>query len=72
MATLGKLNLGEVTSEDIDAFKELLKKQRYTGKSISRKINSIKAFFRFLIAEKLIDTNPAEIIAHPKFDQTPP
>lgn len=72
VATLGKLNLGEVTSEDIDAFKELLKKQRYTGKSISRKINSIKAFFRFLIAEKLIDTNPAEIIAHPKFDQTPP
>lgn len=72
VATLGKLNLGEVTSEDIDAFKELLKKQRYTGKSISRKINSIKAFFRFLIAEKLINTNPAEIIAHPKFDQTPP
>lgn len=72
VATLGKLYAGETTSEDIDAFKELLKKQRYTGKSISRKINSIKAFFRFMVSEKLIELNPAGIIAHPKFDQTPP
>ena len=72
VATLGKLYAGETTSEDIDAFKELLKKQRYTGKSISRKINSIKAFFRFMVAEKMIELNPAGIIAHPKFDQTPP
>ena len=72
VATLGKLHVGEVISEDIDAFKELLKKQRYTGKSISRKINSIKAFFRYMIAEKMIETNPAGIIAHPKFDQSPP
>ncbi len=72
VATLGKLYAGETTSEDIDAFKELLKKQRYTGKSISRKINSIKAFFRFMVAEKMIDLNPAGIIAHPKFDQSPP
>lgn len=72
VATLGKLYAGETTSEDIDAFKELLEKQRYTGKSISRKINSIKAFFRFMVAEKMIELNPAGIIAHPKFDQSPP
>lgn len=72
VATLGKLYAGEITSEDIDAFKELLKKQRYTGKSISRKINSIKAFFRFMVNEKIIELNPAGIIAHPKFDQSPP
>lgn len=62
----------EVTTDDIDEFKELLKKQRYTSKSISRKINSIKAFFRFLIGLELITENPADIIAHPKFDQSPP
>jgi integrase/recombinase XerD len=62
----------EVTSEDIDEFKELLKKQRYTGKSISRKINSIKAFFRFLINQDVLEENPAEVIVHPKFDQDPP
>ncbi len=68
----GKAQPAEVTAEDINEFKELLKKQRYTGKSISRKINSIKAFFRFLIGQGELTENPAEIIIHPKFDQSPP
>lgn len=72
LASQGKLYVSEVTAEDIDAFKELLKKQRYTGKSISRKINSIKAFFRYLMSQGYLVSNPAEIIAHPKFDQSPP
>jgi len=62
----------EVEFEQIDAFKELLKKQRYTGKSISRKINSIKAFFRFLIARGEITENPADVVVHPKVDALPP
>ena len=33
----GKVQPEDVTAEDIDAFKELLKKERYTGKSISQK-----------------------------------
>lgn len=72
MATLGKIHVDEVAADDIDQFKQLLKKQRYTGKSISRKINSIKAFFRFLISQNLIERNPADTITHPKFDQAPP
>jgi site-specific recombinase XerD len=67
-----KTSLAEVTSEDIEDFKELLKKQRYTAKSISRKINSLKSFFRFLMAEGLLTENPADIVMHPKFDQAPP
>ena len=67
-----KTLVAEVLAEDIDAFKELLKKQRYTSKSISRKINSIKAFFRFMISEGMADTNPTEAVTHPKIDQTPP
>ncbi len=68
----GKLQSEEVSSEDINEFKEVLSKQRYTGKSISRKINSIKAFFRFLISEGDLSQNPAEVVAHPKFEQAPP
>jgi site-specific recombinase XerD len=68
----GKLQSEEVSSEDINEFKEVLSKQRYTGKSISRKINSIKAFFRFLIAQGDLTQNPAEIVTHPKFEQAPP
>lgn len=66
------LEASAVNAEQIDDFKELLKKQRYTGKSISRKINSIKAFFRFMIAKGEIVESPADIIIHPKYDQSPP
>jgi len=69
---LGKTHIDEVVSDDIDDFKVLLNKQRYTGKSISRKINSIKAFFRFLVGESEISNNPADTISHPKYDQAPP
>jgi site-specific recombinase XerD len=68
----GKTTLDAISSEDIEEFKELLKKQRYTGKSISRKINSIKSFFRFIINEGLITENPADVVIHPKYDQAPP
>lgn len=68
----GKPVVDDVLAEDIEEFKEQLKKQRYTGKSISRKINSIKAFFRYLISEGFMLENPAEIILHPKYDQSPP
>ena len=49
-----------------------MSKQRYTSKSISRKINSIKSFFRFLISEGALTNNPAIIITHPKVEQLPP
>lgn len=72
LAKHGRLQIDEVTSQDIDAFKEILKTQRYTSKSISRKINSIKAFFRFLIIKSVLEENPAEVVVHPRFDQAPP
>lgn len=72
LAEKGKMLVTDVSEEDIEEFKELLKKQRYTGKSISRKINSIKAFFRYVISEGHITENPAEVIVHPKYDQSPP
>ncbi len=72
LAEKGKYSVTGVAVEDVEEFKELLKKQRYTGKSISRKINSIKSFFRFAISEGLVTDNPADVIVHPKYDQTPP
>lgn len=61
-----------VTDETIEAFKKDLSKQGYTAKSISRKINSIKSFFRFLKQKSIIDTNPASEISHPKLESTAP
>jgi site-specific recombinase XerD len=68
----GRQTITEVSSESIDDFKNTLKLQRYTSKSISRKINSIKAFFRFLVGEGFLLENPAEVVIHPHMDQVAP
>lgn len=62
----------EVTTEDIEAFKGYLKNQNYTAKSISRKINSIKSFFRYLKSQNNIADNPANQVSHPKYEISPP
>lgn len=62
----------DISDTTIEAFKSELRGEGYTPKSISRKINSIKSFFRFLKAEGHIDTNPATEVAHPKVELTPP
>ncbi len=72
MEEIGRTGLSEIKSEDIDEFKELLKRQRYTSKSVSRKLNSIKAFFRFMMTSNTLVQNPADSVAHPKFDQSIP
>ncbi len=63
-----KKELKNLTSEDIEAFIEDRKKKGYTLKSISRKLNSIKTFFRFAIEQNHIAENPSSTISHPKLE----
>lgn len=63
-----KKDLNKVDSSDIEAYIEDLKKKGYTLKSISRKLNSIKTFFRFAIDKQHVNENPSNIIAHPKLE----
>jgi len=62
----------QITTEDINSFKQHLGQENYTAKSISRKINSIKSFFGFLVSKKIINTNPAQEVTHPKYEIKPP
>ncbi len=64
----GKTQIDEVSAEDISQFKETLKKRRYSTKSIARKLNSIKSFFRYLEAEDILEENPAEEVQQPKYE----
>lgn len=61
-----------ITTQDIENFKTHLKEDKYTAKSISRKVNSIKSFFRFLKVQGLVDDNPAQQVSHPKYEVAPP
>lgn len=69
---MGKKTIGDVTKDELTAFLTKLGKDGYTPKSISRKINSIKTFYRFLKSQDVIAEDPASDIAHPKYEVKPP
>jgi len=61
-----------VLPEHIEDFKKYLAEKKYTAKSISRKLNSIKTFFRFLLSQGLIKNNPASAVSHPHYEPASP
>ncbi|PIU33818.1 hypothetical protein COT03_02640 [Candidatus Shapirobacteria bacterium CG07_land_8_20_14_0_80_39_18] len=61
-----------VNSPLLEEFKADLERKGYTAKSISRKINSLKTFFRFLKAENVIENDPAVSVTHPRYEVKPP
>lgn len=64
--------ISAITQGHLDAFLRKLKTDNYTPKSISRKINSIKTFFRYLTSTSIITEDPAVKLEHPKFESKPP
>lgn len=62
----------EIKENHLKKFFENLRQKDYTAKSISRKINSIKTFYRFLEAAHKIDENPSLTIEYPKYENKPP
>lgn len=51
---------------DITDFIELLRNEGYAISSISRYLSSIKALYKYLLIEKIIDNDPSESILTPK------
>lgn len=68
----GKTEATQVQAEDVEAFKQELATLRYTEKSISRKLNSTKSFFRFLKERDFIADNPVKAVSHPRYKQSEP
>lgn len=69
---LSKTDPKEVLVEDLEAFMNSMLKANYTPKSVSRKTNSTKTFFKFLKESNLIIEDIATKVAHPKFENKPP
>jgi len=72
LSDMGKKEVNAIEKDDIEAFLKKLTSDGYTLKSLSRKINSIKTFYRFLKNNNLVATNPASDITHPKYTVKPP
>jgi site-specific recombinase XerD len=68
----GCATVQDTTIEDLEKYKQSLQDNNYTPKSISRKINSTRTFYRYLMDTSVITDNPSEKLAHPKFETKPP
>ncbi|MCX7928748.1 MAG: tyrosine-type recombinase/integrase [Patescibacteria group bacterium] len=62
----------QVTKEDIDNFRDTLLRRKYVPKSVSRKLNAIKTFFKWLLDNKYITKNVSEYVEHPKVNVEKP
>ncbi len=68
----GISDLEKTTIEDLEKYKKHLQDNNYTPKSISRKTNSTRTFYKYLLEQGTISDNPSEKLSHPKFDTKPP
>lgn len=67
-----KQDVREIKKEDVEGFINKLIQEGYTKKSASRKLNSIRTFFRYLKNDGAIEQNPSLDVSHPKYTQAPP
>lgn len=68
----GKQTVDAIEKPELETFLKKMGADNYTPKSISRKINSMKTFFRYCKSENIITTDPAAKLEHPKFESKPP
>ncbi|MEN9407482.1 MAG: site-specific tyrosine recombinase XerC, integrase/recombinase XerC [Candidatus Parcubacteria bacterium] len=69
---LQKNNVHEVNQDDLQAFMGKMSKTGYTPKSISRKLNSTRTFYRFLKVNEYITDDPSLLVSHPRYELAPP
>jgi len=68
----GKTVPPEIEKSDLTNFVTKLGKESYTPKSISRKINATRTFFKFLREENEVTEDPSVSLVHPKIEIQPP
>lgn len=67
-----KVTPTQVRPDDLDSFRDTLLADKYTPKSVSRKLNAVKTFFRWMINENVISGDPSASVAHPKIENALP
>lgn len=68
---LTKLNIAtpdQIKSENLDSFRDTLLSEKYTPKSVSRKLNAVKSFFRWMVEENFLTTDLSKSVSHPKLE----
>ncbi len=70
--SLGVNSYIEVDYLNVRSYLAFLNKKEYTRKTISRKLSSLRTFFRFLARENYIKTNPFQMVSTPKIEKKLP
>ena len=69
---LNKHHIHEINRGDIEAFLGKLAEKGYTPKSLSRKLNSTRTFYRFLKVNEYITDDPSLLVSHPHYELATP
>lgn len=72
LGELQKEDITDVNHEDIQAFLTHLGGRGYTPKTLSRKLNSTRTFYRFLKVNEYVTDDPSLLVEHPKYELSPP
>ena len=73
LSDISKKDISTLVQEDIkDFLKRLKEAEGLTPKTVSRKLNSIKTFYKFLMLKDLVKDNPTKELHHPKFINAKP
>src|SRR3990167_6424857 len=72
LASVDKTTPRDVAPSDIEMFRDSLRGKEYTDKSVSRKLNAVKTYFRWLVTQKLLENDPAAPVAHPRYTNPAP
>ena len=65
-------NPNEINLNQIRKYLKFLVDNKYSSRSISRKVSSLKSYFKYLDSEKLIKDNPAALVSNPKIEKSLP
>ncbi len=62
----------DITKNEIRSFLGQLSRNQLQKKSIARKLSAVKSFFKFLNKNQIVRSNPAKLVATPKYEKKVP
>jgi integrase/recombinase XerD len=69
---LSPINLEDAEYRDLTKYIQSLNKSGFAARTIARKISAIRQFYKFLMEEKIIRINPAELLETPNLGKPLP
>ncbi len=65
-------DIKKITSDNLKEYIKYLNNQNLNEKSISRNISCLKSFYKYLVIEKIVKTNVADVLYMPKIQKSLP